>query len=435
MPIYAVVGGQWGDEGKGKVIDCISGNADIVVRFSGGNNAGHTVINKDKEYKFHSLPSGMCREGVTNIIGNSAVVNPSALLEEISYAQQAKLPGKVIVSDRAHLVMPYHLVLDKAEEKMRRYNAIGTTGKGIGPAYADKVSRLGIRAGELLNVENLINRLPEILKLKNSIISKLYGEQPIVESDVTEQVLYWAHSLKQFIKDTHPIIQNSIQQDQTVILEGAQGTMLDIDIGTYPFVTSSNPTIGGCFVSMGMGIKYLDSLAVAGVFKAFCTRVGAGEFPTELDEQESRILREHANEYGVTTGRPRRVGWFDSVAAKYAVTVNGMESAILTRLDTLDNRKFVPICTAYRVNGKITRQFPSDPYTLSECKPVYEIIEGWNTTTRGTTRWEDVPMNAKKYIYKLEELLGINFSIISTGPRRDEVIVRRDVHSAFNNLI
>ena len=423
MPAYAIVGGQWGDEGKGKVVDFIAEKASIVARFSGGDNAGHTVLVNGREFHFHMLPSGMCRGNVTNLIGNGVVVNPDSLLEEIEGARAAGLSVELVLSDRAHLIMPYHLLIDELDEVKRGTGAIGTTFRGTGPAYADKVARRGIRVGELLEVEELIkNRLPDILDFTNLIIEHVYGGSPVSGTEIEEKLRHWAGELKEFIEDTTDRLRTAMESGQTLIAEGAQGSLLDIDHGTYPFVTSSNPIAGGAILGIGIGASAFAG--VIGVFKAFCTRVGGGPFPTELPGEEAEIMRAHANEFGVTTGRPRRIGWFDAVAARYAVTVNGMDSAILTRLDTLDGEKFIPICNKYDLAGKQINYFPADSWTLAKCTPVYEFIDGWESSTRGATRWESLPLNAKNYVERIEQLIGLPIGLISTGPSREETIVR-----------
>ena len=420
MPAYAIVGGQWGDEGKGKVVDALTKRATIVARFSGGSNAGHTVITPDGTFSFHLLPSGMCRDGVLNIIGNGVVVDIDVLLREINDAEKANLPGQVLISDRAHLVMPYHLQIDRLEEEYRGSNAIGTTGRGIGPAYVDKASRRGIRAGELLEKEALLGRVEDIVAYHNQIIVKIYGGTKVDIALTQGKIMEWSELLRDFIAPVERVIEKALQAGEIVIAEGAQGALLDIDHGTYPFVTSSNSTSGAAAIGLGIGPNKLEG--VLGVFKSFCTRVGAGPFPTEMNEATADDLREHAGEFGVTTGRARRLGWFDAVAARYSTIINGLDAIVLTRLDTLDGRGPVKICIGYELDGKLIDVMPLDSAALGKCKPVYEELEGWNGDTAGARQWDKLPLGAQKYVRRLEELLEIPVAMISTGPERHKNI-------------
>lgn len=425
MPAYAVLGAHWGDEGKGKVIDYLAENATVVARYSGGNNAGHTVMNEHGTFSFHLVPSGVCWPHTQNVIGNGVVVDPDVLLDEIKLVQDAGLPGNVFVSDRAHVIMPYHVALDKLEEERRGKDAIGTTGRGVGPAYVDKVGRQGIRVGELLNSEDLALRLPDIIKFKNETITKLYGGKPIKSEEIFEKTRRWAAELRPYIARSEDIIADALSGGENVILEGAQGALLDLDHGTYPFVTSSNPTVGGMLTGLGIGPRAFAG--VTGVFKAYCTRVGSGPFPTQLNDEEADIIRNAGpvGEFGATTGRARRIGWFDAVAGKYSVRVNGMDSMVITRLDVLDGWETIRVCTAYEINGKLTDRFPIDSQLLGQSKPVYEEIPGWEGSTAGITRAEQLPAGAKHYINRLEELMGIPANMISTGPWRHESLVIR----------
>ncbi len=421
MPAQAVIGGLWGDEGKGKIIDFLARDASVVARYSGGNNAGHTVVNEYGKLVFHLIPCGICHEGTINVIGNGVVVDPDVLIQEIQEAEYLGLPGEVAVSDRAHLIMPYHVALDELEENRRGRGAIGTTGKGVGPSYVDKVSRLGLRVGELLNPEDLMIRLPEIVSFKNQVITKIYGGDPIDLGELSERVKHWSSELGPYIKRTEDIVAEALARGDKVILEGAQGALLDIDHGTYPFVTSSSPTVGGALTGMGIGPRAFSS--VCGVFKAYATRVGAGPFPTEIQGETAEKIRRAAGEFGATTGRARRVGWFDAVAARYSVRVNGFDSMFLTRLDTLDDWDRIRVCTAYEIDGEITQSFPIEQTQMERCKPVYEELGGWSASTTGVTEWSDLSKGAQKYVAKIEELLGIPATIISTGPHRDETMV------------
>jgi len=422
MPAYAVIGAQWGDEGKGKIIDFLAERASVIARYSGGNNAGHTVINDAGTFKLHLVPSGICWSHATNVIGNGVVVDPDVLIKEINENQLD--PEHLAVSDRAHLIMPYHIVLDRLEEERRGKSAIGTTGRGVGPAYVDKVARQGLRVGELLNPEDLSLRLPEIIAFKNEIITKIYGGDPIDIDEVYEKTRNWATQLAGYIRPVENIVADAIEDDKNVIVEGAQGALLDLDHGTYPYVTSSNPTVGGTLTGLGMGPRTYGG--VAGVFKAYCTRVGSGPFPTEIHGDEGDRIREMAGEFGVTTGRARRIGWFDGVAAKYSARVNGLDNMIITRLDTLDGWDEIRICVAYEIDGVRTDQFPVDAEMLDRAKPIYESVPGWTESTRAITKPEQINDGARAYISKLEEVVGIPVSIISTGPHRAETLILQD---------
>ncbi len=422
MPAYAVIGAQWGDEGKGKIIDFLAERASVIARYSGGNNAGHTVINDAGTFKLHLVPSGICWSHATNVIGNGVVVDPDVLIKEINENQLD--PEHLAVSDRAHLIMPYHIILDRLEEERRGKSAIGTTGRGVGPAYVDKVARQGLRVGELLNPENLSLRLPEIIAFKNEIITKIYGGDPIDIDEVYEKTRNWATQLAGYIRPVENIVADAIEDDKNVIVEGAQGALLDLDHGTYPYVTSSNPTVGGTLTGLGMGPRTYGG--VAGVFKAYCTRVGSGPFPTEIHGDEGDRIREMAGEFGVTTGRARRIGWFDGVAAKYSARVNGFDNMIITRLDTLDGWDEIRICVAYEIDGVRTDQFPVDAEMLDRAKPIYESVPGWTESTRAITKPEQINDGARAYISKLEEVVGIPVSIISTGPHRAETLILQD---------
>jgi len=348
------------------------------------------------------------------------------MIEEIRDIESKGIdPSTIVISDRAHVVMPYHAEFDRLEEERRGDNAIGTTNKGIGPAYKDKVERSGIRIGELLNIEYLALRLPGIIEAKNEVLTKIYGADPIDVNDILEQVRSWAPELSPFIRPVDDLVATAIENGENVILEGAQGALLDIDHGTYPYVTSSNPTIGGPMTGMGLGPNAFGG--VAGVFKAYCTRVGAGPFPTELKEGIGPQIKEIASEFGVTTGRERRVGWFDGVAGRYSARVNGFDSVIITRLDILDNFDSINVCVAYELNGERIEKFPVDAEQLERCKPIYETLEGWSGTTAGVTDADDLPPEARAYVAFLESVLEVSAAIISTGPRRDETITIKPV--------
>jgi adenylosuccinate synthase len=426
MPTYAVIGGQWGDEGKGKIVDYLSERSTYVVRFSGGNNAGHTVRIDQGEFRFHLIPAGIFWPQVTCVIGNGVVVDPKALLDEIDEFEAKGIDvSRLVISDRAHLVMPYHVVLDSLEEGARGTEALGTTGKGIGPAYVDKASRTGIRMGDLIDPASLLTRLQPVMEQKNAIITKVYGGQPIAIEEVFQQLLTYAQRLSPFIGQTEVVLREALRRGDSVLLEGAQGTLLDIDHGTYPFVTSSSPSIGGAIT--GLGLNPWSLKGIAGVFKAYSTRVGAGPLPTEMDEYMADIIRKKAWEFGTTTGRPRRCGWFDGIAASYSTTVNGFTSAILTRLDVLDGLETVKVCVGYSLDGELTREFPTNAHTLAKCTPVYEELPGWERPTAGATQYSELPAQASRYVKALEELINCPIDMISTGPRRDETIVVRSI--------
>jgi adenylosuccinate synthase len=425
MPAYAVIGAQWGDEGKGKIIDFLAEKAAIIARYSGGNNAGHTVINDAGTFKLHLVPSGICWPHSMNVIGNGVVVDPDVLLKEIS--ENNLDPSRLAVSDRAHLIMPYHVVLDQLEEAERGNAAIGTTGRGVGPAYVDKVARQGLRVGELLDPEELALRLPDIVAFKNQIITKIYGGDPIDIDTIFALIKKWSNELSEYIRPVENLVAGAINNNENVIVEGAQGALLDLDHGTYPFVTSSNPTVGGTLTGLGMGPRSYGG--VAGVFKAYCTRVGAGPFPTEIHGEEGDRIREMAGEFGVTTGRARRIGWFDGVAAKYSARVNGFDGMIITRLDTLDGWDEIKICVAYELDGKRIDQFPIDAAMLERAIPIYESLPGWNESTRSITKPSQINDGAQAYLNKLEEVVGVPVKIVSTGPHRDETLVIEDLIS------
>ncbi|MCH7800373.1 MAG: adenylosuccinate synthase, partial [Chloroflexi bacterium] len=359
MPAYAVLGAQWGDEGKGKIVDVLARDMDIVARFSGGNNAGHTVVNDQGKFSVHLVPCGIFWPHTMNLIGNGVVIDPDVLLDEIDSLDGygIDVAGRIIVSERAHLVMPYHVVLDNLAERARGENRLGTTGKGIGPAYSDKAARTGVRAADLLDIEALLPRLEAILDHTNAIITKVYGGEPISQDEIFAKCREWGERLAQYIGPVEKIANQALAADQHILLEGAQGVMLDLDHGTYPFVTSSNPTIGGASVGMGISPRHITQ--ITGVFKAYSTRVGTGPLITELLDETGETIRELAQEFGTTTGRPRRVGWFDSVAARYSTMINGYTSAVLTRLDVLDGFSSVKVCTGYiDEDGNVIEDFP-----------------------------------------------------------------------------
>ena len=422
MPAYAVIGGQWGDEGKGKIVDYLAEKADAIVRYAGGSNAGHTVVNDKGTFQLHMVPSGICWPGAYGIIGNGVVVDPDVLLGELSELSSRGIDTSLLcVSERAHLIMPYHVLLDRLEEEARGEAALGTTGRGVGPAYMDKTGRMGIRVGDLLDLEDtLLPRLQQALAFKNDLITKIYAGEPLSLTDVLDKCYDWAKQLGPYIKPTEQIIQDLLDQDKAILLEGAQGTLLDLDHGSYPYVTSSSPSVGGACVGLGLNPQAIAG--VVGVFKAYSTRVGEGPMPTEMHDEMGEELREKAHEYGTTTGRPRRVGWFDAVAAKYSRAVNGLTGLVLTRLDILDGVSSVKVCVGYRVDGRELDRFPSNTSLLAKCQPVYEEYPGWDQPTASATSISQLPENAVAYVKRIEDLVGCRVQIISTGPSREETI-------------
>jgi len=426
MPVIAVIGAQWGDEGKGKIVDMLAEAVKVVVRFSGGDNAGHTVVNPHGEFKLHIIPSGIFSPEATSIIGNGVVINPTVLLDEIDQLNQRSMDtSRLFISDRAHLIMPYHILLDGLEEEARGGKAIGTTRKGIGPAYSDKVARLGIRAGDLLDKGGLRERLSSVLSYKNTILTKVYGATPLSLDDVYNQYCRYAERLSPHIRDTIAMLAEALKRNEPILLEGAQGALLDPDFGTYPYTTSSSPLAGGGCLGAGLGPSQLNH--ILGVFKAYCTRVGGGPMPTELEDKTGEAIRECGHEYGTTTGRPRRCGWFDAVAARLSTRINGFTSAAITRLDVLDKLPKLKICTSYKLEGKAIDNFPASIPALEKCQPVYEELPGWQTSTSDVRQFEDLPSQAQQYVKRLEEHIGCPASLISVGERREQTIQRMKV--------
>ena len=422
MPAFAVIGGQWGDEGKGKVIDYLAERVSGVVRYAGGNNAGHTVVNDKGEFQLHLVPSGICWPDVYGIIGNGVVVDPEVLMGEINeLAERGIDTDKLFISERAHVIMPYHILLDALEEKSRGSSAIGTTGRGIGPTYMDKTARMGIRVGDLLDPESLRPRLEQTLDFKNKVITAIYGADALDTEEVMEKSLDWGNQLRPYVYPTEQLVQDLLDKDENILLEGAQGTLLDLDHGSYPYVTSSSPSIGGACTGLGLNPQAIKG--VLGVYKAYSTRVGGGPMATEMLDEAGEDLRQKAHEFGVTTGRARRVGWFDGVAGRYSQQVNGLTGMVLTRLDILDGFPSVKLCVGYRVDGQDIKRFPSDTRLLAQCEPVYEEMPGWDTPTASATSIDQLPDNARAYVRRIEDLVGCPVQIISTGPKRDETIL------------
>ncbi|MGB9739414.1 MAG: adenylosuccinate synthase [Chloroflexus aggregans] len=429
MPVVALIGAQWGDEGKGHLVDLLAARARLVIRYGGGNNAGHTVVNHLGTFKLHLVPSGIFDPGIVNVIGPGVVINPEALIKEIEDLEARGIStAKLFVSDRAHVIMPYHIQLDQLQEEARGEGRIGTTGRGIGPAYADKMSRSGIRMGDLLHEETLLNRLRTVLEEKNRILTKLYNARPLSLHDTYMMYLEYGRRLADHITDVHPIIHRALDKDLPVLLEGAQGALLDIDHGTYPFVTSSPPGAAGACQGSGIGPTRINS--VIGVVKAYTTRVGEGPFPTEVDGMVADTLRQIGTpwaEVGTTTGRLRRVGWFDGVMARYAAQVNGIDTLAITKLDVLDGIETLKICTGYKLNDTILEYPPTTTAILSQVEPVYEEMPGWSESTRNVRRFADLPDAAQAYVARICQLVGARLGIISVGPGREQTIMVADV--------
>ena len=426
MPAIAVIGAQWGDEGKGKVVDLLAEKAKVIVRFSGGDNAGHTIVNPYGKFGLRLVPSGIFYSGAICIIGNGVVINPAVLIEEIELlSQHGVSTSNLFISDRAHLIMPYHILLDALEDESRGDKAIGTTRKGIGPAFADKVARFGIRAGDLLDKEIFLERLRLVLDSKNAILTKVYGAEPLSLDEVYKQYCQYGERLASHIKDTTVILEESLDRGELVLLEGAQGTLLDPDFGTYPYTTSSSPLAGeGC---LGAGIGPTRINRVLGVFKAYCSRVGGGPMPTELQDEAGNLIRERGHEYGTVTGRPRRCGWFDAVAARFSTRVNGFTGAAITRLDILDTFPLLKICVGYKVNGETINNFSSSVDVLDRCQPIYEEMPGWQTPTTDIREYGQLPPQARQYVARLEELISCPVDIVCVGPERKQTITVRDI--------
>ena len=419
-----VIGAQWGDEGKGKLIDIISQNTDITVRYQGGNNAGHTVCVGSKEYIFHLLPSAILHKGKICVIGNGVVVDPVALLGEINGLKRKGIDvtsKRLKISGRCHVVMPYHRILDGLRE-MKRKNKIGTTGRGIGPCYADKVTRCGIRVVDLLNPKILKSKLQDNLREKNEVFRKVFNHKKFSFDGIYKEYLAHGKKLAPYVCDTALYLNDAIDRKKSILFEGAQGTFLDIDFGTYPFVTSSNSIVGGVCPGTGVAPTKIDK-AIACV-KAYTTRVGEGPFPTEFSTSLEHEIRKKGNEFGATTGRPRRCGWFDSVLVRYAVIINGISELAIMKLDVLDDLPKLKICVGYKHQGKIYRSFPMDFEVLSQAKPVYEEMDGWMSSTEKARSFKDLPKNARAYIKRFEQLLKVGVKYISIGTKRDEIIVR-----------
>jgi len=427
MPAIVLIGAQWGDEGKGKATDLLGEQLQWVVRYQGGNNAGHTVVlpNGDK-FALHLIPSGILTPAVNNVIGNGVVVDPGVLLTELAGLEERGVDtSRLLLSADAHLIMPYHVAIDKVTERFLGAKKIGTTGRGIGPCYQDKIARVGVRAADVLDEKILTQKVEAALEFKNQVLVKIYNRKALDPQQVVEEVLTQAEGFKHRISDTRLELNLALERGETVLLEGSQGTLLDVDHGTYPYVTSSNPTSGGAAVGSGIGPTKITT--VLGILKAYTTRVGSGPFPTELFDDHGAYLAKQGGEVGVTTGRARRTGWFDAVIARYATRVNGITDYFLTKLDVLSSLDTVPICVAYEVDGVRHDEMPMSQSDIHHAKPIYEEMPGWWEDISEARTFEELPQNAQNYVLRLEELSGAFISCIGVGPGRDETIVRREI--------
>jgi adenylosuccinate synthase len=425
VSVVVCLGGQWGDEGKGKIVDVLAESAQMVIRSQGGNNAGHTVVVGGRTFKFNLIPAGILHPSTVCVIGNGVVLDPKVLLHEIEdlESQGANLEN-LVISERAHMIMPYHPVLDRLEESARGDDRLGTTFRGVGPAYSDKVRRIGFRVGDLQKLRFLEKKLEFVLPLKNEVLVRLYSAPPFAVGTILDEYADYARRLERFIRDPYPLIQGAIARGQRVILEGAQGTMLDLDLGTYPYVTSSYPSAGGALAGAGIGPRHVTR--TIGVFKAYTTRVGYGPFPSELEGDLAAYLRERGDEYGTTTGRARRVGWFDACVARYSVAVNGIDSLALTKLDVLDELEAVRICTGYLSKGQPQDHPLANISHLKHLEPQYEELPGWRCSTRDARRLEELPPEARTYLGRIAELAGAKLDWVSVGAGRDQTIEPAD---------
>ena len=426
MPVIAVIGAQWGDEGKGKVVDLLAEKARVVVRFSGGDNAGHTIVNPFGKFGLRLVPSGVFYPQTVCIIGNGVVINPAVLIEEIELLNQRGVDtSRLFISDRANLIMPYHTLLDGLEEESRGGKAIGTTRKGIGPVFVDKVARFGIRSGDLLDKEAFLERLRLVLDYKNTILTKVYGVEALSLDEMYQQYCQYGERLASGIRDTTMMVEEALNREEVVLLEGAQGTLLDPDFGTYPYGTSSSSVAGQACTGAGIGPTRIS--AILGVFKAYCTRVGAGPFPTELKDETGDLIREMGHEYGTITGRPRSCGWFDAVAARFSTRINGFTGMAITNLDILDTLPRLKICIGYKLDGKNIDCFPGSVTALDKCQPIYEELSGWQVPTNDIRQYDQLPLQARQYITRLEELSACPVDLISVGSAREQTIEVRPI--------
>jgi adenylosuccinate synthase len=429
MSTLVVVGSQWGDEGKGKITDLLSEEADIIVRYQGGCNAGHTVVKGDEQFIFHLIPSGILHKGVKCLIGNGVVINPESLLQEIENLKKKniEIDDNLYIDIKAHIVLPYHKTLDEVKEMERGKDKIGTTKRGIGPAYVDKIARTGIRIIDLIDEKVLSKKLENNLNEKDTIFEKLYGLKISNQEkkDILKKYREYGQLLKKYVTDVSLYLNQAINEDKKILFEGAQGTLLDVDHGTFPYVTSSNPIAGGACIGTGVGPTKIDR--VMGITKAYTTRVGRGPFPTEMQGELEEYTRQKGGEFGATTGRPRRCGWFDAVLVNYAVRINGMDSMVLTKIDVLSDFDKIKICTSYKYNEEIIKEFPVNLETLQNCIPVYEEMEGWKGDISRITKYIDFPQQLKDYINRIEELVKTKIVIVSVGPKRSQTITREKI--------
>ncbi len=421
MPCNIVVGAQWGDEGKAKIVDYLTKDADYVVRYQGGANAGHTVVKDDKKYVFHLIPSGILYPDKTCVIGNGVVLDPFELVKEIKKMSRLghEIKGRLVISEACHLIMPWHNVIDKAREAKSKSKKIGTTGRGIGPCYTDKAARIGIRFIDLFE-KNVKTKISDIVKEKNFIIKKYYGGKKLSAKKIYSDYMEIGEEIKEYMGDVSSLLNAALKENQNVLMEGAQGTGLDIELGTYPYVTSSHPTAGGACIGAGIGPSKVNN--VYGIMKAYITRVGEGPFPTELTGDDGEYLREQGGEYGATTGRPRRCGWFDAVFGKYSVMVNGFTDLVITKLDILTGLDEIPVCIGYKINGKKTNAFPRSLTDLEKAEPVYKKMKGWKEDVSGITNFNELPQTAKDYLKFISDELETKISIVSVGQDRNATI-------------
>ena len=426
MPGIVIIGAQWGDEGKGKATDLLGSRIDYVVKFNGGNNAGHTVVVGDQKYALHLLPSGILTEGVVPVIGNGVVVDIEVLFDELTALSSRGVDvSKLKVSANAHVITQYHRTLDKVTERFLGKRQIGTTGRGIGPAYADKINRIGIRIQDLFDENILRQKVEGALHTKNHLLVKIYNRRAIAIDEIVEDLLQYAERLRPMVADTALLLNEALDAGKTVVFEGGQATMLDVDHGTYPFVTSSSATAGGASTGSGVGPNRLDR--IVGIVKAYTTRVGAGPFPTELLDESGEWLRAKGFEFGTTTGRPRRTGWYDAPIARYTARINGVTDFVLTKLDVLTGLKVIPVCVAYEVDGVRVDEVPVSQSDFHHAKPIYEEFPGWSEDITGARTFEELPQAAQDYVLALEAMSGAPMSVIGVGPARDEIIVRNDL--------
>ena len=430
MTSVVVVGTQWGDEGKGKITDFLSANAEVIARYQGGDNAGHTIVIDGKKFKLHLIPSGIFFPEKISVIGNGVVINPKSLVKELAYLhEEGVTTDSLRISDRAHVILPYHIELDRLQEESKGENKIGTTIKGIGPAYMDKAARVGIRIADLLDRDVFAERLRINLEEKNRQFTKLYDAEALSFDDIFEEYYEYGQKIKQYVTDTSVILNDALDNGKRVLFEGAQGVMLDIDQGTYPFVTSSNPVAGGVTIGSGVGPSKIDK--VVGVCKAYTSRVGDGPFPTELFDEVGDRIREVGHEYGTTTGRPRRVGWFDSVVMRHSRRVSGITNLSLNSIDVLSGLDTVKICVAYDLDGERIDHYPASLEQLKRCKPIYEELPGWSEDITGVRHLDELPENARNYVRRVGELVGVRISTFSVGPDRDQTNILESVWSSL----